>query len=62
MATIDLVPDGWLTVKRVTRCRNSRGEAIAVEDPFYLRRCGASGKEPFCDGTHRAIGFTDDKN
>ena len=57
MATIELVPDGPLTVKGVTQCRNSRGEAIAVEDPFYLCRCGASGKKPFCDGTHKKIGF-----
>lgn len=57
MATIELVSDGPLIVKGVTQCRNSRGEAIAVEDPFYLCRCGASGNKPFCDGTHKKIGF-----
>lgn len=62
MASIEPVPDGPLTVKGVTQCRNLRGEAIAVEDPFFLCRCGASGKKPFCDGTHRAIGFADDRN
>jgi CDGSH-type Zn-finger protein len=58
MVSIEPLTDGPLTVKGVTQCRNSRGEAIAVADPFYLCRCGASGKKPFCDGTHKKIGFT----
>ena len=62
MATIELVPDGPLLVKGVTQCRNSRAEAIAVKDPFYRCRCGGSANKPFCDGTHKKIGFKDDKN
>jgi CDGSH-type Zn-finger protein/ferredoxin len=57
MATIELIPDGPLIVKGVTQCRNSRGEAVAVKDAFYLCRCGASRTKPFCDGTHKKIGF-----
>jgi CDGSH-type Zn-finger protein len=25
--------------------------------PFALCRCGASAKKPFCDGTHKTVGF-----
>jgi CDGSH-type Zn-finger protein len=57
MATIEPLTDGPLMVKDVAQCRNSRGEAIAVENPFYLCRCGGSGNKPFCDSTHKKIGF-----
>ena len=31
--------------------------AIETEETYELCRCGHSGHKPFCDGTHRQIGF-----
>lgn len=33
------------------------GERYPVQDTYALCRCGHSSKKPFCDGTHKKIGF-----
>ncbi len=60
--TISLEKDGPLKVAGLTGFFNSRGEAIAAKKTIFLCRCGASRNKPFCDGTHTAIGFTDEKS
>lgn len=34
-----------------------QGNEIPVEDEVFLCRCGHSNTKPFCDGTHRTVGF-----
>lgn len=62
MAMIEVLKDGPLKVTGIAQCRNSRGEPIGVQETIYLCRCGGSQKKPFCDGTHKKIGFRDEKN
>jgi len=35
----------------------SKEYAESAMEPIYLCRCGASKTKPFCDSSHRAIGF-----
>ncbi len=58
---IKLLKNGPLLVKDLEQFKNSRGEAIETETNMALCRCGASKNKPFCDGTHKSIGFTDEK-
>ncbi|HKI98002.1 MAG TPA: CDGSH iron-sulfur domain-containing protein [bacterium] len=52
-------PNGPLLVKGLGQMRNSRGEALEVRETLALCRCGQSANKPFCDSTHRKIGFSD---
>ena len=58
--TITPAPNGPYIVKGVSRCSNRHGSVEAGET-MALCRCGASNNKPFCDGTHRKIGFSSDK-
>jgi len=53
--------DGPLLVRGAITIQTSGGETI---DPdrrtIALCRCGASTIKPFCDGTHKLIGFRAD--
>jgi CDGSH-type Zn-finger protein len=39
---------------------DSEGNVVESKTDFSLCRCGASKEKPFCDGTHREVGFTTD--
>jgi CDGSH-type Zn-finger protein len=39
--------------------RNQAGDLVKTAGRVALCRCGASENKPFCDGSHKRIGFTD---
>ena len=55
--TITPTTNGPYRVDGLERLRNSRDEELAVRETVYLCRCGGSQRKPFCDGTHKKIGF-----
>jgi CDGSH-type Zn-finger protein len=36
---------------------DGEGNVIETKTDFSLCRCGASKEKPFCDGSHREVGF-----
>jgi len=56
--TVDPRPDGPLFVRGRLRILNADGDVIRQDTRAALCRCGASENKPFCDGSHRRIGFT----
>lgn len=53
-------PDGPLIFRGDFTLLSAEGEVLAREEELYLCRCGASRKAPFCDGSHKRIGFRDE--
>ena len=56
--TVEPRPNGPLFVRGSVRIVGPEGELIREDTRLALCRCGASQNKPFCDGTHRRIGFT----
>ncbi len=55
--TIDARPNGPLYVRGRVRILGPGGQLIRADTRLALCRCGHSGNKPFCDGTHRRVGF-----
>ncbi|MGB5306984.1 MAG: CDGSH iron-sulfur domain-containing protein, partial [Gammaproteobacteria bacterium] len=54
--------NGPLVVKGLENLIGARGERLETKPAIGLCRCGASANKPFCDGSHKEIGFTDEKS
>ncbi|MEU1753941.1 CDGSH iron-sulfur domain-containing protein [Micromonospora matsumotoense] len=60
-ATITPYPDGPLLVRGDFALVTPDGVAIETRrGTVALCRCGRSGRPPFCDGTHKTVGFRAD--
>jgi CDGSH-type Zn-finger protein/uncharacterized Fe-S cluster protein YjdI len=51
-------PSGPLRFTGKAALVNGAGEAVFQAERQFLCRCGQSSKKPFCDGTHKRVGFT----
>jgi CDGSH-type Zn-finger protein len=56
--TITPYRDGPLLIRGAARLMTPTGETISCNrEPLALCRCGRSKIKPFCDGTHKLVGF-----
>jgi uncharacterized Fe-S cluster protein YjdI/CDGSH-type Zn-finger protein len=51
-------PNGPLFIRGRVRIEDADGNLIREDTRLALCRCGGSKNKPFCDGTHREIGFS----
>lgn len=54
---VDPQTDGPLKVSGNLEIMSGTGRVVARTTSTWLCRCGASSNKPFCDGTHKKIGF-----
>ncbi len=55
--TVEPRPNGPLYVRGQVRIVDADGGLIREDTRVALCRCGASENKPFCDGSHRRVGF-----
>lgn len=51
---------GSLMVSGQVTVTDAAGAVLYEGDKTWLCRCGQSAKKPFCDGTHKKVGFAHD--
>ena len=54
--TLKVSPNGPVIIEGPTTIVHTNGEEESIQKGA-LCRCGASSKKPFCDGSHKKIGF-----
>ncbi|MFD2637295.1 CDGSH iron-sulfur domain-containing protein [Piscibacillus salipiscarius] len=54
---IQVRDNGSILVKGDVELLDAEGNKYETKPTFSLCRCGASKNKPFCDGSHKEIGF-----
>jgi uncharacterized Fe-S cluster protein YjdI/CDGSH-type Zn-finger protein len=57
--TARVTRNGPIYIRGAVRLETEDGRVIAEDVRVALCRCGKSGNQPFCDGTHRTARFND---
>jgi uncharacterized Fe-S cluster protein YjdI len=55
---VRVMEDGPLVLKGAFRVIDTDGKELKTLKMTSLCRCGASNNLPYCDGTHRKVGYT----
>jgi len=56
---ITRIKNGPLQLKGEAEITSGNGRRLATTSNSFLCRCGASKNKPYCDGSHKFIGFSD---
>jgi CDGSH-type Zn-finger protein/uncharacterized Fe-S cluster protein YjdI len=56
--TVEPRPNGPLFVRGRLKIVDADDRVVRTDTRLALCRCGASRNKPFCDGSHRRVGFT----
>lgn len=59
--SIECKKNGPLFVTNVETLIGADGATLPTKPKMAICRCGGTGNRPFCDGSHKRIGFTDEK-
>lgn len=55
------LPNGPLMVANLTVLKDATNTNLNPSDEIYLCRCGLSKNKPYCDGSHKEVGFTGER-
>lgn len=61
MVTIKVRKNGPYLVTGAVQLVDHEGKPFEVKESFALCRCGHSRNKPFCDSSHKRVGFDDER-
>lgn len=57
MVEVTAIPNGPLQVNASCEVTLPDGEIVTKKNKTFFCRCGSSSNKPFCDGSHKKVGF-----